>query len=151
MRRIASAAFATAAAVLPVRASSQATSRGGVFEIPFAQLQWVSPSKKDSSAQFATLRVDSATGATQVLWRFRPGATGPCEWHAANQSIVIMNGSIVLTRPGSAVTRLEAGGFAYLPQNSRFRLTVGPEPTLVLTTLDGHLDMHVAAAAECRG
>jgi quercetin dioxygenase-like cupin family protein len=127
----------------------QAVPRAAAFEVPFTQLTWVN-AMKDSSVQVATLRVDSTSGATQVLWRFRPGLQGPCEWHAANQTVVVIQGSIVVARPGSTST-LGVGGFAFMPSNARFRLTIGAEPTMVLSTLDGRLDNHRVNNAECAG
>jgi quercetin dioxygenase-like cupin family protein len=147
MYRAALVALGVIASTLSAQ-SQQAVPRVGAFEVPFDQVKWISATK-DSSVQLATLRVDSASGATQVIWRFRPGLKGPCEWHAANQSVVVIQGSIVVTRSGSKGTTLGVGGFAFVPQNVRFRLTIGSEPTMVLSTLDGHLDNHRVNDVEC--
>jgi hypothetical protein len=119
------------------------------FEIELAKVTWTSPSKADSSAQFAILRTDSISGATQVLWRFRPNVKGPCEWHAANQSIVVVQGSVTVQRAGTNGSTLSGGGFAFMPKNTRFQLTVGSAPTIVFATLEGRLDFHPASSSEC--
>ncbi len=116
-----------------------------------SNVTWLSPSKTDSSAQFATLRIDSLSGATQSLWRFRPNLKGPCEWHAADQSIVVVQGSVTVRRSGMNGEALGVGGFAFMPKNARFQLAVGPVPTIVFSTLNGRLDFHGVADAECAG
>jgi hypothetical protein len=131
--------------------SPQGSPRTPALEIPFSQLKWTSPPGTDSSAQFAMLRVDSASGSTQLLWRFRRPVKGPCEWHAASQSIVVIQGSVVVQRNGAEGSALGVGGFAFIPRNTRFQLSVLTEPTMILSTLDGRLDMNAVGAAECRG
>src|SRR5262245_18476222 len=151
MRRVALMAVLLCAVASLYAQVPQAAPRAAAFELPFSQLKWMSPSKTDSSVQFATLRVASASGATQVLWRFPPAFKGPCEWHAASQSVVVIQGSVVVGRAGSQGTTLGVGGFAFMPRNARFQLTIGSDPTIVLSTLDGRLDFHPVSDTECRG
>ena len=127
----------------------QGSSATAAFEIDLAKIKWTSPSKTDSSAQFAILRADSISGATQLVWRFRPDVKGPCEWHAANQSIVVIQGSVMVQRPGSSGSTLGVGGFGFMPKNTRFQLTVGSAPTIVFATMEGRLDFHPVSNSEC--
>jgi quercetin dioxygenase-like cupin family protein len=149
MQRSALAAFMLAAAVSLSAQTPQSSAAPRPFETELAKVTWTSPSKADSSVQFAILRADSVSGATQVLWRFRPNVKGPCEWHAATQSIVVVQGSVTVQRAGTSATTLGIGGFAFMPKNTRFQLTVGSAPTIVFATLEGRLDFHPVSASEC--
>lgn len=151
MKRIALAALMVTTAAPLAAQQPQGASSATAFEVDLAKVRWTSPSKADSSAQYAILRIDSNSGATQLLWRFRPNVKGPCEWHGANQSIVVVQGSVVVRRAGTDGATLGIGGFAFMPKTTRFQLTVGSEPTIVFSTLDGRNDFNVVADSECTG
>lgn len=151
MRLLTLAALMVARAAPLAAQQPQGASPAAAFEVDLANARWTNPSKADSSAQYAILRSDSISGTTQLLWRFRPNAKGPCEWHGANQSIVVVQGSVVVRRVGMDGATLGVGGFAFMPRTTRFQLTVGSEPTIIMSTLDGRPDFNVAPDSECTG
>ena len=146
-RVLAALVLATAASLSAQTPQGSAAPRP--FETHLAKLTWTIPPKADSSVQFAILRADSVSGATQMLWRFRPNVKGPCEWHASNQSIVVVQGSVTVKRAGMNGTTLGVGGFAFMQKNTRFQLRVGSAPTIVFATLEGRPDLNPVGASEC--
>jgi len=139
--------FVFAAIVLSATSvSAQQPQRGG---LSMTDVKWQNVSKTDSSAQFGILSVDPRTGATDMLWRLRANLKGPCEWHAVDQSISVMRGSVTVQRKGLSAQTLIVGGFVTIPKNARFKLTAGPELTVLMASLNGPRDFHGVADEEC--
>jgi uncharacterized RmlC-like cupin family protein len=137
------------ALVLLCRSGREA--RAQAFEVGVAKIHWTALSPMDTAVRYAILRVDSVSGATQMLYRFPPSTTLPCHWHTASQGTMVLQGSLTWRRPGlTEGATLGVGGYTYVPAGMPFQLTTGPTVTIVMASLDGALDTHVVKPDQCR-
>ena len=137
----------TAAPAQP--AVGQAQTQASSIEVDFDHIQWVALTKTDPKVYTATLKIDDSTGATQMLWKFPANAVGPCHWHTANESNVVVKGSITMRHMGAAGATLGIGGFSYVPKKMNHQLTTGPTETVVFSSLDGRFDLNIVDASAC--
>ena len=138
--------FHAAASAQP---AGQAQAQLPSIEIAFDNIQWVALRNTEPKVYTSTLKVDDSTGATQMLWKFPPNAVGPCHWHTANESNVVVKGSITMRHMGTAGATLGVGGFSYVPKKMNHQLTTGPTETVVFSTLDGRFDLNIVDASAC--
>ena len=136
----------TAAPAQPV---GQAQTQASGIEVDFDHIQWVALPKTDPKVYTATLKIDDSTGATQMLWKFPANAVGPCHWHTANESNVVVKGSITMRHMGTAGASLGIGGFSYVPKKMNHQLTTGPTETVVFSSLDGRFALNIVDASAC--
>lgn len=134
--------------------SASSASRAGAdpgvrIEVDFDHIEWVALTKTDPKVYTATLKIDESTGATQMLWKFSANAVGPCHWHTANESNVVVKGSITMRHMGTAGVTLGIGGFSYVPKKMNHQLTTGPTETVVFSSLDGRFDLNIVDASAC--
>jgi hypothetical protein len=120
----------------------------GPMELDLSKVKWTNLAV-DGSIQGAILRVDSLTGATQVLWRYSANLKSTCEWHGVNEVNVIVAGSAIVRRSGQTSEPLGIGGFSYVPKGTRFQLLIGPATTTILSSFDGPIDSHRVNDTEC--
>jgi len=124
--------------------------RAQAFELDLANTKWTALSPKDTAVRFAILRVDSVSGATQMLYRLPPNTASPCHWHTASQGTLVLRGSLTLRRAGlHDGATLGVGGYSYMPGGEPFQLTTGPTATVLVASLDAAFDIHAAPAEHC--
>ena len=132
-------------------ASAPAAGAARAFEIDLAKVKWTPFPTKDSGLNISTLRVDSTSGVTHMLFRIPPNATGPCHWHSPSESNFIVKGSATMRHASMAgPARLGIGGFSFVPGKMRHQIASGPAETLVFSALDARFDFHKVPTAECR-
>lgn len=132
------------------RAAQPPAARHRAFEVDPAKVKWTNFSARDTTVRYSILHVDSASGATQMLFRLPPNSTSPCHWHTASESNMVVQGSIAMRHAGAVDSvRLGVGGFSYVPERMPHQLRTGPTLTIVFSSLDGRFDFHAVSEAQC--
>jgi hypothetical protein len=119
------------------------------FEIDFNSVKWTAIPNSTPTAYVATLKVDEGTGATQMLWKFAPNTTSPCHWHTANESNVVVRGSLTMRHMGATGATLGVGGFSFVAKRMNHLLTTGSTEAILFSSLDGRFDYNPVDASEC--
>jgi mannose-6-phosphate isomerase-like protein (cupin superfamily) len=145
--RISVGARVVLAVIAPCFGARESHAQGA--EIDLSNVKWISMSAKDTATRFAILHVDSASGATQMIYALAPNTTSPCHWHSASQGSVVAQGAENVVYAGSNAVTLGAGGYSFVPSGTPFRVSTGSSRTVVLVALDGPFDIHVVPAERC--
>jgi quercetin dioxygenase-like cupin family protein len=100
--------------------------------------------KEKGGSESVVLREDSATGGMELLVRFPSGHVIPPHWHESNERILVLEGQLTVHQD-SGDTRLDLGGFAFLPAREVQRLSCSSKTRCTFYLLwDGKFQSHAA-------
>ena len=93
------------------------------------------------SGDWAILRVDPVTKATQLLIRLEKNDRVPRHWHTANETITVISGTFIMECEGGKREVGKQGSFFYIPHKMIHQAWTAPdEGALLFITVDGAWD-----------
>ena len=150
MRQLISTAGLLVILALPAHSSTQhnpAATHGSntpphAMHAKYDDLKWQSmiPELGADSPQAAILHVDPKTQATQLLIRLPKRMQVPTHWHSANETHMVIKGTMVFEHGGER-HELGPGGFNYLPARIHHQAW-SSDDALVFITVDSAWDVN---------
>ena len=113
------------------------------MSVKYKNLKWspIFPELGLESPRITILRVDSRTGATQLMIRVPKTFHVPLHWHSANETHTVLNGDFIVKCAGQTDV-LGARDFNYVPKKMPHEAWTKGEGALLLITVDGAWDVN---------
>jgi quercetin dioxygenase-like cupin family protein len=112
----------------------------------YENLKWekLVPELGDESPDITILRVDSKTGASQLMIRSPKNYHAPKHWHSANETHTVIYGTFIMQDEDGHRAELGPGSFNYMPAKMIHEAWSKPdEGNLVFITVDGPWDLNL--------
>ncbi len=120
-------------------AAGQSPSKAIITNLDTAK--WV---HEKGESESVVLRDDPSTGGMELLVGFPGGHVIPPHWHESNERIIVLEGQLTLSQDGGD-TRLDTGGFAFLPAREVQRLSCSAKSRCTFyLSWDGKFQSHPA-------